>query len=241
MPRTLALNSHPRLPSIPAASRAAIARNLSGVAVTIVAICAIALEGGRVDEVFESAIPGKVECGHDRPAEASRPLPGSLDEKRAEHVPVWKTIILGAPDGIGVLRANLDARCRVGGLARAMLDTSTFSAATAPTPVDLVVLSAAKAGLEGESVPRAAIDERARRLGLTLCPAEVGPQLRLQYADQPRGEFLHVAMEPMVMPGADHAAFAVGNGNAGLLLIGENARSEDAVSSRTRFVFIRPR
>jgi hypothetical protein len=42
---------------------------------------------------------------------------------------------------------------------------------------------------------------KAQEFGLELCPAEVGPQYRLQYTDQPRGDWFYIGMKPVVAPG----------------------------------------
>jgi hypothetical protein len=72
-----------------------------------------------------------------------------------------------------------------------------------------------------------------------LCPAEVAPQLRLQYPDQPPGEFLRIAMAPIATNRGD-VGFVVGNGGLGLLLIGADGRPHRVVSPMVRFVFVHP-
>ena len=76
--------------------------------------------------------------------------------------------------------------------------------------------------------------------GLDLCPPEVGPQLRLQYADQKVGEFLLIGMKPLPTASDSDACFVVGNGGAGLLIIGRSAGPNLTVTSRSQFVFVRP-
>ncbi len=43
------------------------------------------------------------------------------------------------------------------------------------------------------------IIERARELGLELCPPDTGPNYRSQYRNQPLGSNFHIAMEPIVV------------------------------------------
>jgi hypothetical protein len=61
---------------------------------------------------------------------------------------------------------------------------------------ELALLSTADLGVESES-SLADLHKRAKQVGLELCPAEVAPQLRLDYRNQPLGEALNIAMEPV--------------------------------------------
>jgi hypothetical protein len=82
--------------------------------------------------------------------------------------------------------------------------------------LELVLLSAADLGVESES-SLADVYKRARQVGLELCPAEVGPQLRLDYRNQPRGEVLHIAMQPVATYGGDPTILALAKPRGGAL------------------------
>jgi len=56
---------------------------------------------------------------------------------------------------------------------------------------------------------------RANELGLDLCPNEVGPQLRLQYKDQPKGERIRIAMDPIKDSDGDPCVFHVVRSDGG--------------------------
>ena len=77
---------------------------------------------------------------------------------------------------------------------------------------------------------------------LSLCPPEVGLQLRLQYLNQPIGEKLFVAMKPIVSDGGYPMIFELSNSNSGLLINCEIASSEGNYSDgqwdkNAKFVF----
>ncbi len=84
-----------------------------------------------------------------------------------------------------------------------------FTVSNTEIEVDLVNLSVAKLGFK-EGTTRSDIYNRALELDFKLCPPEVGPQLRLQYADQPEGEWLRIAMEPIKGSGGSLRVFGVG-------------------------------
>ena len=140
------------------------------------------------------------------------------------------------------LRNALDAAgCGIGDLAEEILARPAFTLTSTKMDVDLVVLSAAELGVSTDITSLADLYARAQYRGLVLAPAEVGPLLRLQYFDQPIGEFLHVGMKPISMWRGDPAIFVLVNGGAGLVLIGQNGSANVEIPATSRFLFVRPR
>ena len=78
---------------------------------------------------------------------------------------------------------------------------------------------------------------RGNQLGLELCPPDVGPHLRLDYADQPSGERLYVAMKPITASDGEPRIFVVGYNSAGLSLDAARARPDDKWAPDDTFVF----
>jgi hypothetical protein len=65
------------------------------------------------------------------------------------------------------------------------------------TEQKLIILTVKVLGFTGSATVKEIFD-RAKELGLKLCPAETGPQLRLQYPEQPTGERCIIGMEPIL-------------------------------------------
>ena len=64
--------------------------------------------------------------------------------------------------------------------------------------------------------------------------------LRLQYLDQPLGEFLHIAMNPIATYRGDLVDLTLANGGDGLLLIAGDGRADTNIPQASGFVFARP-
>jgi hypothetical protein len=159
-------------------------------------------------------------------------------------IPIWKTITLGGYKGANAFRDAMDkAPCpiRVGEWADEILGRPAFSFSNTRVDLDLVVISVSRLGFGKDGASLRDVYMRASGFGLELCPAEVGPVLRLNYLDQPVGEFLQVAMRPVARYSGELVDFTLGNGGAGLLLIGADARPEVILPGAARFVFVRPR
>jgi hypothetical protein len=108
----------------------------------------------------------------------------------------WKTIKLGTGlQTAGDFRKAIkSAGMKINGWANDVLGAPAFTVAESEMEVELVVCSVAELGFKDGAIYKD-IYVRAQELGLNLCPPEVGPQLRLQYTDQPKGEYLSIVME----------------------------------------------
>jgi hypothetical protein len=81
--------------------------------------------------------------------------------------------------------------------------------ANTETEIEVVAIMVRDLGFE-EGATREEIFERATTAyGLDLIPAELGPQLRLQYTKQPMNEWLPLAMEPIAQSDGRLLGFAL--------------------------------
>jgi hypothetical protein len=131
------------------------------------------------------------------------------------------------------------AGCSTGDLAGEILARPAFTLSATKAKVELFAMSAAELGFQTDTVSLADIYARAQQLGFRLAAAEIAPQLRLQYFDQPIGEFLIIGMQPIKTWGGEPVILTVANGGAGLILIGQDGSADAEISVASRFLFVR--
>jgi hypothetical protein len=167
------------------------------------------------------------------------PIQSPIPVKYAITVPAWKTITIGTfANSFALLNALDAAGCAIGDSAAEILARPAFTVSASKTSVELVAVSVAELGLQTDVVRLADIYARARQLGFGLAAAEVAPQLRLQYLDQPLGEFL-IAMEPINTWKGLPVILTVANFGAGLVLLGRDGSADAQIPVASRFQFVR--
>jgi hypothetical protein len=114
---------------------------------------------------------------------------------------IWRTISIGRPN----LRSSGDFRkaftengISLSRLADSMLNRLKLTVAADETEVNLVRPSIAELGFVHNEQPSQIYPRAIEGFGLELCSPEVALQLRLQYQDQPDGEIVVVATEPII-------------------------------------------
>src|SRR5258708_16505914 len=168
---------------------------------------------------------------------ASRP---QILVRSAVDIPVWKTITVGTfADSFALINALDAAGCGIGSSGGEILALPAFTLSAAKANVELFTVSAAELGFRTDTASLADIYARAQQLGFRLWAHKVATQLRLQYFDQPIGEFLIIGMKPIRTWEGQPVILNVANGGAGLILIGQDGSADAQISVASRFLFVR--
>lgn len=151
----------------------------------------------------------------------------------------WKTVTLGLHKSPKNYRKAIEKDgYRIGNYAGQILNKTEVS--QTEVELDLVVVTVGKLGFKN-GARRDVLYAKALELGLQLCPAEVGPALRLAYKDQPRGEWLRIGMEPITDSDGYPYVFEVDDGRAERWLLGGRGGAGRVWCAGGRWVFVRPR
>lgn len=152
-------------------------------------------------------------------------------------LPIFKTITLGKyQTGYEYRRALNQAGCSVSNSANELLEIPQFICASQETEVDLVALSVGELHLD-TGVHYKDMCRRALQEGIELCPAEVGPALRLTYRDQLHGECLRIAMEAISSLDHGRVIFGVMHSYGKLCLEAFYGRPGELLRATDRFLF----
>ncbi len=152
-------------------------------------------------------------------------------------LPTWRTVKLGTHKSVEALTKAIETGgSQLSNWARDISNKVTL--AKAVSEVELVTVTVAELGFP-KGATRKDIYDRAISLGLSLCPAEVGMQLRLRYEDQPKGEWLLVAMEPIADSGVGLCVFYIGHDGDGRWLNTDSGHPGYVWHAGRRWVFLR--
>lgn len=154
--------------------------------------------------------------------------------------PIWRTVTVGGKNKIALITEMQSKGFKICDWALDMMGKVAFTTSPEPIELRLVRPTVQEIGFpEGASTKDLWI--HAQGLGLQLCPAEVGPHLRLADADQPKDDWYWIGMKPITDSGGDPDVFIVGRDDYGRWLTGGGvARLEDGWRPESRIVFVAP-
>lgn len=147
-----------------------------------------------------------------------------------------KTIRLGM--SIDALRLVItNEGMQIGKWANDIIEKPGFKVSYGEIKVDLLVKTVEELGFQnGANFDE--ICQAARKMQLAKCSAEVGPQLRLEYPDQPKDEWLVIAMDSITDSVGDPRMFLVGHNDRGRWLVGDFGHQAHIYGKSKKFVFV---
>ena len=166
---------------------------------------------------------------------------GDGDQKKAAPAfKPWRTLKLGTGlRSADNFRKDLKkSGYKISGWANDILGKPEFIVtSTKEVEVGLVNISVAELGFPNGATCKE-IYQKVTELGLELCPPEVGPQLRLQYQNQPMNEQLFIGMEPIAGSDGRLGVFSVERAGDGRWLDTDYGGSGLVWSGSSRWVFL---
>ncbi len=147
---------------------------------------------------------------------------------------------IGGKDKKQFLKESKEKKINITDWAKEMMDNKNFATSKKQEKITLIRLTVKDLGFPNSATTQE-IYNKAEELGLELCPAETGPNLRLNYLDQPLGEWLSVAMKQVTVSDGRPRVFELIRVGVGLWLYGRWASPGFRWSSYDGFVFrLRP-
>jgi hypothetical protein len=147
---------------------------------------------------------------------------------------VWRTLEIGSYHSTASISMSLEQNgFYVTPMAKDILEK--IPVAGSRQLINLAVVRVEQLGLV-DWVSIDAIFESAKTQGLSICPAEVGPMLRMDYPNQRPGEILHIAMDPISSSRYGNLLFLVSPLLGRLTLTADSA--EQRWKGSDQFVFV---
>lgn len=153
-----------------------------------------------------------------------------------------KEITIGGKTKDELIKEMEEYKVLISDGAKSMMNNPDFITLQKQEDVSLVIVCLESLGFS-EPATIDQIYEKAKKLGLELCPAEVGPQFRLLDIRETDGYHIFVGMKPISDSEGYPCVFGIGGTNiSGKPELNERQASpDDRWSNATEFVFVLPR
>ena len=147
-----------------------------------------------------------------------------------------ETITIGGKSAKELIQEMHEAGINISNYAKDILQNPEFTTEKASEQATLIRLTVADMGFS-KTATTDQIYERAKEFGLELCPPDTGPNYRLQYQNQPEGEWLDVGMKQITDPVSRPLVFGLERLVVGLWLLGSWAKPGSEWLPDRRIVF----
>ena len=127
--------------------------------------------------------------------------------------PIWKTITIGGVSKNELLQQLAEKKFYISDWAKDIMSKPEFTTLPEKKTINLARIKVRDLGFSTQPTT-VELWARIKQVG-SLCPAEVGPHLRLELADQVKGDYFWLAMNTITVSDGYPRVFEVGHGGRG--------------------------